>query len=617
MMKHIKTILLLLLGGVLATGAEARNTGDHLRIMSYNVRGGVGMDGRRDYERASAVIRAERPDICALQELDSMTRRSGGTDALKEFAERTGMYGTFARAIDYDGGAYGIGLLSKEAPLRVGRLALPGREEARALIIAEFADYVVLATHLSLTEADQLASVRLIDSVAASYAGKAVFLAGDFNFTPGSEPFKAFRKSFLPLNDTGRRSWPADDPHDTIDYIWGYIGGDRFYRVSANGVIDAPEQSDHRPVFAEVTYGPILWTAPYLQNPTDNGVTVSWLTRTPAYSWVEYGTDTTDLQMARTLVDGQAMAGNDVNRIRLENLVPGERYYYRVCSREMLYYGGYEKRFGGTATTPFRSFTLPAPNSEDFTALIFNDLHQYLGTFDALMQVVREKGVEYDFVVFNGDCIDDPASRQQAVASLSRYMEGVEADRIPVFFLRGNHEIRNAYSIGLRELLDYVNGRTYGAFNWGDTRFVMLDCGEDKPDDHWVYYGLNDFTGLRQDQVAFLKRELASKAFRKAGRRVLIHHIPVYGNTDAYRPCTELWDPLLQKAPFAVALNGHTHEFAYHPAGGEAGNGHYPVVVGGGFKPEAATVMVLRRRGGALTLTVYGTQGDEKLKLDL
>lgn len=72
--------------------------------------------------------------------------------------------------------------------------------------------------------------------------------------------------------------------------------------------------------------------------------------------------------------------------------------------------------------------------------------------------------------------------------------------------MRGNHEIRNAYSIGLRDHYDYVGNKTYGSFNWGDTRIVMLDCGEDKPDDHWVYYGLNDFTRLRNEQVDFLKK---------------------------------------------------------------------------------------------------------------
>lgn len=604
----------LILAGA-SSASRAENVPGKLRIMTYNVRGGMGMDDKRDYDRASAVIRAHRPDICALQELDSVTGRNGRTYALQEFAERTDMHGTFAKAIDYDGGAYGIGLLYREEPQAVKRIALPGREEARALIVAEFPDYVFMATHFSLTEADQLTSVRIADSLAALYPAKAVYLAGDLNFTPGSEPYKAMRESFVPLTDTEQPSFPADKPRETLDYIWGYVGGDRYYKVRGNGVIEAPVQSDHRPAFADVTYGDIFRTAPYLQNPTGNGITVTWLTNTPAYSWVEYGTDTSRLATARTLVDGQAMAGNELNKIRLSDLEPGKKYYYRIHSREMLYYGGYEKIFGGTAVSPLYSFTLPEAGIEDFTAVIFNDLHQYLGTFDALLKVVRDKGVRYDFAVFNGDCIDDPASQQQAVASLSHYTAGIGAENIPVFFLRGNHEIRNAYSIGLRELFDYVGDKTYGAFSWGDTRFVMLDCGEDKPDDHWVYYGLNDFEGLRKDQVGFLQAELSSKVFKKSGKKVLIHHIPIYGSSAEYNPCLELWDPLLKKAPFDVALNAHTHQFAYHPAH-SAGN-NFPQVVGGGFKPEGATVMVLERRGEAMTLTVYGTRGDEKLKLDL
>ena len=57
----------------------------------------------------------------------------------------------------------------------------------------------------------------------------------------------------------------------------------------------------------------------------------------------------------------------------------------------------------------------------------------------------------------------------------------------------------------------------------------MLDCGEDKPDTHWVYYGLNDFSDLRKAQAGFLKEELASRAFKKASKRVLIHHVPSLG----------------------------------------------------------------------------------------
>ena len=349
----------------------------------------------------------------------------------------------------------------------------------------------------------------------------------------------------------------------------------------------------------------IFRTSPYLQNPEDGGITVSWLTNVPVYSWVEYGTDTTALSKARTLVDGQVICNNTIHKIRLSGLEQGKTYYYRVCSQEILEYKAYSKKFGNTAVSAFHTFRLPEEGETDFTALVFNDIHKQFNTMDALCEQVKD--VDYDFVIFNGDCIDDPANEKESVQALSFYNDKVSAADVPVIYLRGNHEIRNAYSIQLRELFDYIGGKTYGAFSWGDTRFVLLDCGEDKPDDHWVYYGLNDFSGLRQEQAGFLEQELASKAFRRAGKRVLVHHIPIYGNDSDYNPCLELWGGLLSKAPFNVSLNAHTHEYAFHPKGSLGNN--FPVFVGGGYDMEGATVMVLSRKRDIMTLKVINTQG--------
>lgn len=357
----------------------------------------------------------------------------------------------------------------------------------------------------------------------------------------------------------------------------------------------------------------IFRTRPYLQNPVGNGITVCWLTNTPVYSWVEYGTDTVHLQRARHLVNGQTVCNNDTHQVRLSGLQTGVTYYYRVCSQEILSYKAYSKAFGETAKSPFYRFTLPDRTEKDFTALIFNDIHNQHKTMEALCAQVKE--VDYDFVVFNGDCFDAPAVKEEAVRSLSFYNDCVGASRVPVFYVRGNHEIRSAYSIHLHELFDYIGGKTYGAFNWGDTRFVLLDCGEDKPDDHWVYYGLNDFTQLRNDQVDFLREELKSKDYRKAAKRVLIHHIPIYGNLCEYNPCLDLWGGLLDKAPFNVSLNAHYHGYTFFPTG-KAGN-PFPVFVGGGYSLEDAVVMVLTKQGDHLNIKVVNTKGKVLKEMEL
>ena len=71
--------------------------------MSYNIRGGRGMDGVCSYQRIADAILRELPDVVAVQEIDSVTGRSNGKYVLGEVATLTGMHDTFAPAINFDG----------------------------------------------------------------------------------------------------------------------------------------------------------------------------------------------------------------------------------------------------------------------------------------------------------------------------------------------------------------------------------------------------------------------------------------------------------------------------------------------------------------------------------
>ncbi len=585
---------------------------EYVKMMSYNVRSAKGMDGERDYQRIANIIRNAAPDVVAVQELDSMTRRSNNIYVLGEIAHRAQMHPTYLPAIDFDGGKYGIGILSREVPLRTDGIALPGREEKRALLIAEFERYIFACTHLSLTEEDRMASLKIIREQ-ASKAGKPFFIAGDLNAIPDSDFIKELGKDFRILSNPEQKTFPADTPDRTLDYIAVWKKTNPVFAVKSNRVLEEATASDHRPVEVvlrtAIDADKLFRTKPYLQNPTDGGMTIMWETIIPTYSWVEFGTDTTSLTRVRLLVDGQAEFNESIHKIRLENLAPGTKYWYRVCSQEILSYTGYHKTFGNTAKSPFYSFTTREEGTESFTAIIFNDLHQREYVFDTLFRQVRD--INYDFVVFNGDCIDDPKDHDQATNFIRILTEAVEGESIPTFFIRGNHEIRNAYSIGLRKHFDYPGGRTFGAFNWGDTRIVILDCGEDKRDDHPEYSGLNDFTKLREEQVGFIKGELQSKEFKKADKRVLIHHIPIYGMPGGNQ-CDSLWRPLLDKADFDLAINAHLHWYAFHPTG-EIQN-PYPIVVGGGKSIEGGTVMILQKTKEKLHLKVLNHEG--KVLLD-
>lgn len=237
----------LIIASLLATlSVYAALPADTLTVMSYNIRNATGMDNVRDYDRTASVISAARPAVVAVLEVDSVTHRSKGKYVLGELAARTGMQAFFAPAIDYDGGRYGIGLLTAAAPLAVERHPLPGREEARALIIAEFPDFIFAATHLSLTEDDALASAGIITRLMAEKQ-KPVIISGDFNVTPESETIRVLGESFTMVNDPAANTFPADVPDTTIDYIM--VRGKGLTPLDCT-VIDAPVQSDHRPLVA-------------------------------------------------------------------------------------------------------------------------------------------------------------------------------------------------------------------------------------------------------------------------------------------------------------------------------------------------------------------------------
>lgn len=220
-----------------------------VRIMSYNVRHCAGMDLVVDYDRTATVIAEQQPDVIALQELDSMTGRSGQCYQLGELAERTKYYPIFGSAINYDGGKYGVGILTREQPLSSKRIPLPG-EEPRVLLVVELKDYVVACTHLDLEEAARLSSVPMIIEEAQS-CKKPFILAGDWNDTLGSPLLQEMTKHFTILSGNAP-TYPADKPQDCIDYIASFKTHPAKSLESI--VIDEPEASDHRPLIVKLWY---------------------------------------------------------------------------------------------------------------------------------------------------------------------------------------------------------------------------------------------------------------------------------------------------------------------------------------------------------------------------
>ena len=223
-----------------------------MTMMSFNVRIGCGMHdpfklpegGLGHLPQCAEVIRSADPDWVAIQEIDRCSQRVGLVDQTAALAKMCGMHGTFVKKIPKDGGDYGLAVLSKEKPMSVSKILLPGRAHTRCLEILEFPGYFVACTHFPLK--DHLCEIAA-DIVRLNLADrdKPVFLAGDFNSRPESKAVAILQKDFKILTDVTQNTYPADKPDRCIDYIM--VDGKHADRVEvlSRKVIAAPDATDH------------------------------------------------------------------------------------------------------------------------------------------------------------------------------------------------------------------------------------------------------------------------------------------------------------------------------------------------------------------------------------
>ena len=222
-----------------------------LIILTYNVHQCVGVDKKTDYQRVADVITRINPQIVTLQELDSATQRSGGIIVLNELATRTKMYPIYGPYFEFEGGKYGIGILSKEKPAKWKSVPIPGRIQNRLLIV-ELKDFIMCCTHFSLNEEDRLKSVVILNELFKE-SSKPVFFAGDLNTVPESETIKNIETKWIMLNDPTIPTTPfSDQPESCIDHIFALKDSIHIFKTEQRVVEREPLASDHCPVWVKV-----------------------------------------------------------------------------------------------------------------------------------------------------------------------------------------------------------------------------------------------------------------------------------------------------------------------------------------------------------------------------
>lgn len=226
----------------------------HLRLMSFNIHAARTVD----IEAIADAILEFDPDIVGLQEIDIETGRSGGVDQISALSTRTGMSSLFAKTIDYDGGEYGIGLLTRFPILSDDRLPLPGSGEPRVLLIADLdiagTSTRFAVTHLGLDDDTRRQQVDTI--LGALSVEETLALVGDFNYSPTEAPHATvtsagWRDAWEEAGTGDGFTHSASDPRARIDYV--YLGT----AAPVPTCVEVPSLSvsDHLPVVVTLPWG--------------------------------------------------------------------------------------------------------------------------------------------------------------------------------------------------------------------------------------------------------------------------------------------------------------------------------------------------------------------------
>ncbi len=202
-----------------------------LTVMTYNMHIGKGTDSVLSLERIANVINQFQPDLVALQEVDRFTARSGRVDQIARLAQLTHLRPFYAKTLTYQGGEYGIAILSRLPVQRQFRhlyAPLPDREQ-RGLLGVEV-EYNAqplwfFTTHLGTMRSgeEQAQQVAELLEVCSRLRGHSI-ICGDFNVTPDREAIDQMRQRFsdcwATCGATHGYTFPANAPIRRIDYIF-------------------------------------------------------------------------------------------------------------------------------------------------------------------------------------------------------------------------------------------------------------------------------------------------------------------------------------------------------------------------------------------------------------
>ena len=317
----------------------------------------------------------------------------------------------------------------------------------------------------------------------------------------------------------------------------------------------------------KVTHGP------WICDMDSTGVTIVWVTDVPGISYVEMATDSTDHFYSKTrkryyaAEAGRRILTDSVHCVRIRGLKPDSKYRYRVVTQALKDWCNDDwVTLGGLAWSdvwkkkPYEFKTYPEKPRE-ITFLVLNDIHERPQFMKELCKNVDLK--KLDFVLLNGDMSNRIRSQKHIMDAYLDTCVSMFATDVPLFFNRGNHELRGEFADYLNRYFPTNNGKYYRLQHVAGVDFLFIDSGEDKPDADLEYCGIVECDQYREEQERWLRSLQEEKKIGKYPIVVFSHMPPTLKNWHGPLHMQETLTPELTKMNVSVMLSGHLHRFDY------------------------------------------------------
>lgn len=354
---------------------------------------------------------------------------------------------------------------------------------------------------------------------------------------------------------------------------------------------------------------------PWVTNVSQTGFTVLWTTPERSMCQVEIAPDdglNFDAIARQEFVE--TVAGRNVfstfHSVRVTGLEPGTRYRYRICGQVVKDSSNpYDIKFTQeSCVAVMGTVSTLDPSLSRCRFIQINDTHFDTDLYSSLL--AGKTADDLDFLVLNGDIVSYSNDINEVIrCSFDPAAELLR--KVPVMYARGNHESRGESFADVPRLFPSTTGEFYYQFRQGPAAFIVLDAGEDKPDQTKAYAGYAYFDKYRQQELEWLKSAVQDPDFLSAPVKVVIMHIPPFNDEKAWY--TQRWlnanfVPVLNDAGIDLMVCAHMHRYSTTDPG-VCGN-NFPIVVNSNderleFLAESGV------SGSKVSISTFDTEGKQ------